>query len=89
MAKASVTNAGCFSVATVTMGRSVFRFLGKMSVNKVGNCGSTFRVRDGCALVFYGRNNRRATVPKVTEMTMKDVIRLSARTLNRVRFSFI
>lgn len=67
MARDSVTNTGCFSVATVTKVRSVFRFLGKMSVNKVKNCGHAFSVLDVCALVWYGRKNRRATVLKVTE----------------------
>lgn len=44
MAGASVTNTGCFSVATITKVRSVFRFLGKMLINKIENCGRTLSV---------------------------------------------
>lgn len=60
MAGASVTNTGCFSVATVTKVSSVFRFLGRMSVNKVENCSHVFSVHDAC---ISGRRNRRATGP--------------------------
>lgn len=42
-----------------------------MSVNKDKHCGRTFGVPDAPALVRYGRENRRATVPEVTKNVNK------------------
>ncbi len=69
MAGASVTKTAQLarvSIRTVTKVTSAFRSVGKTSVNRVGSCGRQ-RTFDNCALMWYARKNRRATLPQVTE----------------------